>query len=244
MVELDFSNIYSSTGRVIQIQYAQKAADAGITMIAMKNSKGAILLVSKPITSPLNVQESDHRIKKVSRNIYIASTGILSDGNFMTNICKRAASNYISQFQMDPSGEFLKRTLTDYLYMFTQYSSSRVLGANFLTIMRDGSQYKVFGADCSGKAVEYKAFSCGVGHRRAQTELEKIDFEENTIYDLIDAGIKTLFKCYDPLSDLKFNVEVGVISEDSNGEFFRMEQSKVDEIIEKYKDISIDGEEY
>lgn len=243
MVELDFSNIYSSTGKVIQIQYAQKAADSGSTIIAMQNSSGTVMLVAKPIVSPLHVQETDCRIKKLSDSIHIAYTGILTDGFFIYNVCKRAVRNYISRFQKEPSVEFIKRTLSDYLYIFTEYSSVRVIGANFLVIMRDENKYKVLSADCSGKVTEYYGRAYGAGQRRAQTELEKLDLESMSTADMIDQGVRVLFKCFDPLSDLKFNVEAGFISDDSEGEFIKVDQTKIDEIIDKYKDVSVDDDE-
>lgn len=243
MTELDFSNIYNSTGKIVQLRYAQKAVDAGSTIIAMRNSKGAVLIVSKPIISRLYVQESDHRIKKVADNLHMAYTGILPDGFFITEVCRKNARNYKSQFQEDVNAKAFKETLGGYLYMFTQYNSARVIGANFLAIIKDGRDYRVIGADCAGKVTEYYGHACGSGERRAQTEIEKFDLESMEIMDLIDQGIKTLFRCHDSLSDVKFNVEVGMISENTDGEFVRMQQANVDSIVGKYKNISIDGED-
>lgn len=243
MVELDFSNIYSSTGKILQVQYAQKAADTGSTILAMCNRDGVVILVVKPVISPLHVQASDHRIKKMCNNTYIAYTGLLNDGMLISDIAKKVARDYVSRFRCDPPVEFIKRTISDYIYMFTEYSSSRVIGAKFLVAVRDKGSYKVLSADCSGKVTEYYAFSCGAGHRRAQTELEKLDLGSMNTNDMIDQGIRILFRCHDPLSDVKFNVEAGFMSGDSDGEFVRVDQSKIDDLIEKYKDISIDDEE-
>lgn len=243
MVELDFSNIYNSSGKIVQLRYAQKAADNGSTIIAMRNSKGAVVLVAKPITAKLHNQESDQRIKKVANNVYTAYTGMLPDGFFVASMLRDAARKYRDLYAEEVSAQFLREQLHNYLYIFTQYTQTRVIGANFLTIVKDGAAYRVLGADCTGKVNEYAGYAFGAGGRRAQTEIEKFDFEAMEIRELVDQGIKTLFKCYDSLSDLPFNVEVGVISDDADGSFVRMSQATVSQIMEKYKDISIDGED-
>lgn len=243
MVELDFSNIYNSTGKIVQLRYAQKAIDCGSTMIAMRNSKGAVLIVAKPIVSKLYVQESDRRIIKISNNLHMAYTGLLPDGFFIANLCRQRARSYASEYNAQVNYKFFKEVLGEYLYMFTQYNSTRIIGASFLAIMKDGQEYKVVGADCAGKVREYYGYAVGAGERRAQTEIEKLNFESMEMMDLVDQGIRTLFKCHDSLSDTKFTVEVEIISDDSDGEFVVLSQSKADQIMEKYKNVSVDGED-
>lgn len=243
MVELDFSNIYNSSGKIVQLRYAEKAAEAGSTIIALSCPSGAVLIASKPHVSDLYVHESDHRIKKISEHLYMAYTGLLSDGFFMTDICKKAARNYLSNYHTEITSENFKETLGNYLYMFTQYNSTRIIGANFLSIMKEKEEYKVFGAECSGVVRRYRAYAAGLGKKRAQTEIESLKFDSMNVNDLIRAGIKTLYKCYDPLSDPKFNIEVGYMSEDTDGSFKRLDQESIDAIVEEYKDITVDGED-
>ncbi|KAI4292089.1 20S proteasome subunit alpha 7 [Pancytospora philotis] len=243
MAELDMGNIYSSSGQIVQQRYAQKAADNGSTIIAMCNSRGAVLLVAKPIASKLLVQESDLRIKRVASNVYTAYTGLLTDGFFVTHYCRSTARDYVSLYKEEMNAHHFQETLQRVLYHFTQSVGARVLGANFLAIVKDGGAYRVFGADVSGKVTDYHGYAYGTGGRRAQTEIEKFDFEAMEIRDLVDQGIKTLFKCYDSLSDLPFTVEVGYISDDADGEFMRMSQETVGQIMEKYKNVSVDGED-
>ncbi|KAI5173118.1 20S proteasome subunit alpha 7 [Pancytospora epiphaga] len=244
MSELDFSNIYDSSGEVVQVRYAGKAVDNGSTIIALRNSKGAVMIVSKPVSSPLYNQETDYRIRKVADNVYMGYTGVLPDGFFISNLCKKNLANYQSNFNEPAGFKFFRETLRNYLYMFTQYSSARVVGASFLAIVREGNTYKVMGAEPSGDVTEYYGYAYGVGGTRAKTEIEKLSLEDMEVGELAEQGIRTLFKCRDPLSDVQFAVEVGMISDDADGEFVRMSNSTVARIMEKYKDLSADGEEY
>lgn len=242
MPELDFGNIYSSSGKIIQLRYAQKATDSGSTILAMKSSRGAVLIALKPRTSNLYIQEADQRIKKISSNAYMLYTGILTDGYLIHCLCKRAARNYKSNYDAEINAEYIKKILSDYLYMFTSHMNLRIVGSSFLTIVKDVDDYKVLLGEPDGKVSKWNACAAGAGERRAFTELEKLCYEEMSVSDMIDQGIRILYKCFDPLNDVPFDVEVGYISDDSNGEFVRVDGADIIRIVEKYKDISIDSD--
>jgi len=242
MVELDIGNIYSSNGKIIQHRYAQKAIDSGSTMIAMRNSKGAVIFVCKPITSNLHILENDHRIKKISSNACMSYTGLLTDGALIYSICKNSVRDYISNFNSEITTNYLKKIMSEYVYMFTSNLASRVVGASFFTILRDDGEYSLLQTDCTGKVTKWNACAAGKGERRASTELEKLELGNMTLNHMIDQGIKILHMCHDPITDLSFVVEVGYMGDDTNGEFVRADPSKIAEICEKYKDISVEDE--
>ncbi|ELA41860.1 uncharacterized protein VICG_01044 [Vittaforma corneae ATCC 50505] len=242
MPELDFGNIYSSNGKIIQHRYAQKAIDAGSTMIAMKNSKGAVLLVSKPIVSRLHAIDNDHRIKRIAANAYMSYTGLLTDGALICSICKDAVRDYVSSFNSDITTEYLKSIIFEYVYMFTSSIGSRVIGASLFTIVKDEDEYSLLFTDCTGKVSRWNACAAGKGERRAFTELEKLSLEDMSIREMVDQGIKILHKCHDSLTEPKFSVEAGYIGIESNGEFARIPESEISQICEKYQDLSIDDE--
>ena len=94
--------------------------------------------------------------------------------------------------------------------------------------------------DPSGKVTKWKACAIGSGQRRALTELEKLDLENMSLDDMVDQGIKILYKCFDSLNDPQFDVEVVTVSSANNKEFIRVESGEVRKIVDKYKDISMD----
>lgn len=242
MPELDFGNIYSSSGKIIQLRYAQKATDSGSTILAMKGSGGAVLIASKPRTSNLHIQEADHRIRKISSNVYMLYTGIQTDGQLIHSLCKKAARDYKSNYGTEINTEYVKKILSNYLYMFTSHLSLRVIGSSFLVLVKDADDYKILLGDSSGKVTKWTACAAGVGERRAATELEKLNYEEMTVPGMIDQGIRILYKCFDPLNDLPFDVEIGYISDESNGEFVRVSKEEIARTVEKYKEISVDSD--
>lgn len=240
MTELDFDTVYNSNGTIIQHRYAKKRADNGSTVIAMKNKTGAVLLACKPKISKLHVQESDYRIRKVSNNSYMSYSGILTDGFLIYNLVKNAAQDYKKSYGMEISSEYLKKTIFDYLYIFTSRMGLRAVGANFLTISK-GEKIEIFLGEPNGEVSKWKACAVGTGSRRAFTELEKLDLESMNNSEMIDQGVKILYKCHDPINDPDFDIEVVCVS--LNSDFIRVENNEIKEIAEKYKDISIDDSE-
>jgi 20S proteasome subunit alpha 7 len=243
MPELDYGNIYSPNGSIIQHRYAQKAVDSGSAMISMKNSRGAVIIVAKPIISNLHVIENDLRIKKISSNVFMSYTGVLTDGVLISSICKNAVRDYENNFNTEISSEYFKKILSEYLYLFTSNIGVRVIGASFLTIVKENDDYKLLFADSTGKITKWNACATGMGERRAFTELEKLNLEEMNLNEMIDEGIKILFKSHDPLSEIKFAVEVAQIGLETNGEFIRGNSDEILKIVEKYKNLSIDGDD-
>ena len=243
MPELDYGNIYSPNGSIIQHKYAQKAVDAGSTIIGMCSSRGAVLLAAKPIVSNLHVLENDHRIKKVSSNVFMCYTGILTDGIFIHSLCKRAVRDYESNYDSPVSSQYFKKILSEYLYIFTSNIGVRTLGTSVFTVVREKDDYKLLFSNPSGKVSRWTACAAGVGERRAFTELEKLNFEDMGLSEMIDQGITILYKTYDPLSDIKFEIEVAQMGIETNSELVRLDQSEIAPIVEKYKNLSIDGED-
>lgn len=243
MPELDYGNIYSPNGSIIQHKYAQKAVDSGSTMIAMRSSRGAVMLVTKPIISNLRVLENDHRIKKVASNVFMCYTGVLTDGLIIHDICKKAVRDYQSNFDSLISTQYFKKILSEYLYIFTSNIGIRTIGASIFTIVKEKDDYKLLFSDPTGKVSRWNACAAGAGERRAFTELEKLNLEDMSLKEMIDQGIKILYKSYDPLSDVKFEIEVGQIGLETDGEFVRVNPIDISSIVEKYKNLSIDGED-
>jgi len=242
MPEIDFGNIYCPNGKIIQHRYAQKAADAGPTIIGMKSSKGAVLIASKPVVSRLHVIEHDHRIKRIASNAYMTYTGILTDGVLIHEVCKASARDYTANFDSEITTEYLRRIIHEYTYMFTAGLGSRVVGATLFTIVRDGEEYSLLHTDCLGKVTKWNGCAAGKGERRAFTELEKLQLEDMGIEEMVEQGIRILYKCHDPLTEPEFRVEAGYLGHESGGEFVRMNDVDVAEICERFKDLTVDEE--
>jgi 20S proteasome subunit alpha 7 len=240
---LDFSQIYTTTGTISQVSYAQKAADSGNTCIGLKSRHGIVLLAEKPIVSPLYVSESDQRIEKLSSFIHTASSGMVSDAVYVAEHVKSMIMDYKRRFEEDPVHQIVKVYIREAVHPFTRYMNTRVLGANFLTAVHKDGEYTLLHTDCTGRTICYKASSIGKGSRRAKTELEKLDVEGMMVEELVDNGVRILYKTFDPAKDKDFDVEIGVMSSETNGTIRKLAREEVKVYVDRHSHLNIDEEE-
>jgi 20S proteasome subunit alpha 7 len=240
---LDFSQIYTTTGTISQVQYAQKAADSGDTCIGLKSKHGVVLLAEKPVVSPLYVHGSGNRIEKLSASIHMAASGMLSDAVYVCENIKSLVMDYKKKFEEDPGHQIVKMYARESVHPFTRFMNTRVIGANFLTAVHKEGDYRLLHTDCTGRTVCYKANSIGKGSRRAKTELEKVYADGMTIEEMIDNGVRILYKTFDPAKDKDFDIEIGVMSSETNGTMHKLSHEEVRMYTDKYSHLSVDEED-
>lgn len=243
MTEIDFGNIYNSSGQLVQLRYAQKAISAGSTVLAIRNARGVVLVVAKPITSELHVQDLNNRIHKLSENVCAAFTGMLSDAPLILRTVKLYITHFRNLYGHQAEASLVKESLATITHRPTRYSNSRPFGVSSLFCVRDSDSYHILLAENTGKVSEYSAYAIGSGASRAITELERGDFDSMEMIDLVDYAVKTLYMSYDSLSEAPFCVEAAMISDDSDGKFVRVTPEIIGQAVDKYSHMSVDDTE-
>ncbi|EOB13915.1 hypothetical protein NBO_52g0006 [Nosema bombycis CQ1] len=61
------------------------------------------------------------------------------------------------------------------------------------------------------------------------------------VHDLVENGIRILYKSFDSVKDKPFDIEIGVFTPENS--FIRLKKEDYKELVDKYKDFSVDGEE-
>lgn len=242
MTLLDFGPIYTTTGTITQISYAQKSADAGNTVLALKNKHCAIVLVEKPKISALYNSASDVRIKRASENVYMTYSGMENDAFFIYKSLKSSCIQYKNSFAAEAGLETVKRIVSNQVHDFTKYYGCRVIGANFITVIRDNDMLGILMTDCSGLSKFYKATCIGKGTRVVKTELEKLDFEDMDVDQMIDNGVRILYRAFDPLKDKDFDIEGILLMNDGSRTIKRLTTDDLTEYVRKYQHVSVDDD--
>ncbi|ADM12162.1 proteasome regulatory subunit alpha-3 [Encephalitozoon intestinalis ATCC 50506] len=240
MSNLDFCTIYTTTGQIDQLSYAQKAADSGDTCIGIKSRNGIVLLAEKPRISPLYVLESDERIKRAGNSVAVVSTGLTPDVFYVGCAVKDHVFHHKENFNEDPTPEIMKVYLNDIFHYFTRSINLRVLGVNSLASVYKEGRFSLLHTDCSGKTLSYKAACIGKGTRRIKTELEKLDIDNMTIEEMVDTGVKVLYMAHDPSKDKEFDIEVGIVSTETGGKLRKLESNEIQIFVDKHKHMSVD----
>jgi len=108
----------------------------------------------------------------------------------------------------------------------------------------------LFTTDCSGHTRTVNSYAVGKGSNTAITELEKLmassrqSGENDSLYlnftveEALDHGIRILHKCFDPLKDKEFDIEVGILAK----QYRTIPDDEIERTRQPYLDLNVDDE--
>lgn len=240
---LDFGPIYTSSGNIVQIDYATKSAESGSTVICLKSKKGLVVAVEKPKESKLISNSLNSRIKKIVNGVYMVFTGLLSDGITLLTEVRYDILEFMESMKEKVSPEYLKATVSKNVSIFTRYFGYRPIGCHLFSFMHFDGEYKILFTDCSSKTSFFKAHAIGKGSVRARTELEKInDLDDMDVMTMSEHAVEIMYKSYDPLKDKEFDIELCYMDDTTNFLIREFSPEFLNTLVDKYKDYTIDGE--
>lgn len=233
-MSLDTGPFYTTTGSIPILEYAQKAADQGSTVIALKTSQGIIFCIEKIIDSKLYQHDQEKKHFLLKKNILMTYSGLIESDI-------RAINSFVSQ-QMGLANDIskigsydLKNAVCYVVGVFGKYYGCRPPGISMLYC--HGTEQKLFVTQPSSLTKEVYAYAIGKGSSRAKTELEKLS-PNLSLNDGIRESIKIMFKSFDPLKDKPFKLDVLVMNETMK----MVDREYVQEIMEEFKDLNMDDE--
>lgn len=234
---LDFGPIYTNTGNLLQLDYSKKAVGLGSTCIGFRYNDGIIIAAENPIDSPL--YKVPTRIQELGPNIFSVSTGLLSDSIFITETIKKNIHDQSLELDTLINFQTYKRIISNLVSLFTKYYSTRPVGCAFMTAVYDES-FHLLTTEPSSLTQECVGYTIGKGMQRGNTEIEKLNTDNLDLKQAMEHVVRILYKSYDPLKDKNFSVEICYMDRESKGKMVRVDENEVSEIVEMYKDLSID----
>ncbi|KAM0687444.1 putative proteasome subunit alpha type-7 [Conglomerata obtusa] len=235
---IDFGPLYTTTGNIHQLEYAQKCANNGSTCIAFKYKTGVIIATEKPIESVL--YKNTQRIKKVTPNIFMTYSGLLTDGGCLFEYVKNSLHGEMLTMEELISPGRLSYQVSEFLSYFNTKHGCRPVGCSFITGLVYKNKYYLVKSEPTASSLFCEGTAIGKGMQRAKTELEKLDLEEMSFESAVENGVKILYQSYDPLKDKDFEIEMCYVGIESGNEIANVDKEMINRFVEKYKDLSID----
>lgn len=184
---------FSPDGRLLQNEYAGKAASQGPLVIGVTGKSCVILIAQKQNTNPLMVSNESDSISQVSTDIYAGVSGLPGDSRSFVNTLRNTAANYQSKFGTECDVQSLVRNSLDSIHSnnlgMSNFGYSRPLGCSFLVAGNHSKLVK--GSTASGSLNGCFAGAIGTGSEAAEMYLsdhfEKDLSEESAQKLAIDA---------------------------------------------------------
>lgn len=208
---------FSPDGRVFQVEYAQKAVENSGTAIGLRGKDGCVFAVEKLVTSKLYEAGANKRIFTVDRHVGVAVAGLIADARQVVEIAKTEAANYRSDYSEAVPLKYLKDRVSMYMHAYTLYSSYRPFGASVIMGVYEYDGPQMFCIDPSGVSWGYYGCAIGKAKQAAKTEMEKINFKEKTVAELVKEAAKIIYIVHDEVKDKNFELELSWVGEATEG---------------------------
>lgn len=183
------ASTYSPDGRLLQVEYAQKAVDSACTAIAIKCTDGVVFAVEKLRPTRLLRPGSNRQIERTGLQTAVLGCGLPADCRHLWLRAREEVSELKKTTGEEPQSVQLAERLALYVQQHTLYSSVRPFGAAMIVGGVNGGSTGLYMVEPSGKVHGYRAIAIGRARQHARTELEKL------LADSSNAGQQQLMTC-------------------------------------------------
>lgn len=222
---------------LLQIEYAAKAAENAGTAIAIKTKTGVVIAVEKLVQSKLLVPGSNRRIFNVAPHIGIVSAGLIADGKHLATRARSEATSHLDNYRFPSPVKTLADRVAYYVQAYTLYSSVRPFGVSAIIAGIDDTKGpQIYMIEPSGVFWGYNGCAVGKGRQLAKTEIEKLDLDNLTQQDAVEAAARIIFKVHDEAKDKEFELELSWVGPESNGVHTRVPDDLREAAVQKAKD--------
>jgi 20S proteasome subunit alpha 2 len=230
---------FSPSGKLVQIEYALAAVNAGAPSVAVKARNGAVLATEKNFKSNLYDEHSVYKIEQVSENIGMVYSGMGPDYRVLVKAARKKVVAYKLQYGCEIPCNQLVMRVAEVMQEYTQSGGVRPFGVSLLIAGYDEDKKTglprpvIFQCDPSGAYFAWKATVLGKNHLNSRVFLEK-RYPKNEgddaleLEDAIHTAILTLKESFDGQMD-KNNIEIGIVNEDG---FKRLTPSEVQDYLD------------
>lgn len=188
--------VFSPDGRILQVEYAEKAVDSGTLTVGIACKDGVILLANVNRHDKLIVENTIDKIFKLEEHLVTASAGYISDARVLVKKCRIKAQQHKLSYGEEMSAETLAKYVADIEQAYTQYGGIRPFGVSFLIggVNKEGP--KLFVTEPSGIYFQYVAKAVGLESADVNKLLEKNYRENIKIDDGLKLGVSVLKKAF------------------------------------------------
>jgi len=210
----DFSlTTFSPSGKLVQIEYALTAVQAGRTSLGIKANNGAVLASEKKVPSVLVDATTVEKCVMLSENVGMTYSGMGPDFRVLTAKGRKAAQKYYLEYKDPIPVGLLARELATVMQEFTQSGGVRPFGVSLLLIGYDQKGPQLYQIDPSGSYWAWKASAIGKNANNAKTFLEKRYHSDMELEDAINTAILTLKEGFEG-AITEENIEIAVCGAD------------------------------
>uniref|UniRef100_A0A8D8XPM2 Proteasome subunit alpha type n=1 Tax=Cacopsylla melanoneura TaxID=428564 RepID=A0A8D8XPM2_9HEMI len=213
---------FSPSGKLVQIEYALAAVEAGAPSVGIKASNGIVLATEKKHKTIL-FEDCIHKVEPITDYIGMVYSGMGPDYRLLVKKARKIAQQYKLVYQENIPTQQLVQRVAAIMQEYTQSGGVRPFGVSLLICGWDQTRPYLYQCDPSGAYFAWKATAMGRNYINGKTFLEKRYSEDLELDDAVHTAILTLKEGFEGQMTAE-NIEIGIA--DSTG-FRRLDVATV-----------------
>lgn len=213
---------FSPSGKLVQIEYALAAVEAGAPSVGIKASNGIVLATEKKQKTIL-FEDCIHKVEPITDYIGMVYSGMGPDYRLLVKKARKIAQQYKLVYQENIPTQQLVQRVAAIMQEYTQSGGVRPFGVSLLICGWDEKRPFLYQCDPSGAYFAWKATAMGRNYINGKTFLEKRYSEDLELDDAVHTAILTLKEGFEGQMTAE-NIEIGIA--DENG-FRRLDTATV-----------------
>ncbi|WBW74597.1 20S proteasome complex subunit alpha 2, Pre8 [Schizosaccharomyces osmophilus] len=233
---------FSPSGKLVQIEYALNAVNAGVTSVGIKATNGVVLATEKKPASELAVGSSLEKVCKITPDIGMVYSGMGPDFRVLVDKSRKVAQTaYKNVYNAYPPTKILVQEIASVMQESTQSGGVRPFGVSLLVAGMDENGPVLYQVDPSGTYFAWKATAIGKSSTAAKTFLEKRYNNEIELDDAVHTAILALKETFEgELTEDSIDIAIASnkptesgIEGVPGGHFYRLTQSEIRDYLDQ-----------
>jgi proteasome alpha subunit len=222
------ATMFSPEGKLLQVEYAEKAVRLGSASIGMVCADGVFIISDKRVEDKLVVKESSNKITEIDSHIIASFAGILSDARVLIERAQVLAQQHRVTYNSPIETELVIKEISNMKQQFTQYGGARPFGVSMMIAGVSEKKPELFVSDITGNYFSYHANVIGENDEKIREELREKYKQGMTIKQ----GVKLALEIFEKVEGAKFGIrrfELVYIDKES-AKLKRLEAENIKEI--------------
>ena len=196
------ATMFSPEGKLLQVEYAEKAIRLGSSSIGMMCSDGIFIVADKRIEEKLMTQSSASKIYEIDSHIIGSAAGIVSDARILIERSQILAQQHRVTYDSPIEPETIIKEISNIKQQFTQYGGARPFGVSLMVAGIKSGKLGLYASDVTGNYFSYNANAIGENDERIKEKLREKYNKELTI----KKGVKLALNIFKEIQGNRFNV--------------------------------------
>ncbi len=197
------ATMFSPEGKLLQVEYAEKAIRLGSSSIGMVCSDGVMILADKRIEEPLMVKKSSSKISEIDSHIIASSAGIVADARMLVEKAQLLAQQHRVTYDSPIEPEIIIKEISNIKQQFTQYGGARPFGVSMMIAGINSGKPEIYTSDVTGNYFSYHANAIGENDEKIKESLRE-KYEKSLT---IKKGAKIALNIFRESQSNKFKAE-------------------------------------